>query len=181
MTFSLENDRLMDALKHYSIPIQGLANGIHNFDFEINEAFFSHFEHSPVGESNIKARIELNRRPEVMDITFHIDGTVLTPCDRCLTDIHLPIQGSFPMLVKDAQENEEDVDVIYISLTQRKLLVAQYIYEYVLLSIPIIKAYDCEEDSPRPCDDTTLDKFSSNQNTDADNPFKDQLQNFKDN
>lgn len=171
----------MDALKHYSIPIHGLANGIHNFDFDINEAFFSHFEHSPVGESNIKATIELNRRPEVMNITFHIDGTVLTACDRCLTSIHLPIHGSFPMLVKDAQENEEDVDIIHITASQRKLQVAQYIYEYVLLSIPIIKAYDCDEDTTPPCDFATLEKLSSNQNTEADNPLWDELQNFKDN
>ena len=171
----------MDALKHYSIPIQGLANGIHNFDFEINEAFFAHFEQSPVHTSNIKASIEINRRTEVMDITFHIDGTILTPCDRCLTDIHLPIQGSFPMLMKDAEEKDDDVNIIYITASQRKLQVAQYIYEYVLLSTPIIKTYDCENDTPRPCDDATLEKLNSNQNTEAANPLWDELQNFKDN
>ena len=70
MTFSPENVRLMDALKHYSIPIQGLANGVHNFDFDINEAFFEHFEQSPVSTSSIKAEIELNISPGIMHVVF---------------------------------------------------------------------------------------------------------------
>lgn len=171
----------MDALKHYAIPIQGLGHGIHNFDFDITESFFEHFEHSPISTSSIKVNIALTKRPEVMNIIFNIEGTILTPCDRCLTDIHLPINGSFPMLIKDAEEEASDVDVIHIHSSQRKLLVAQYIYEFVLLSVPIIKTYDCDQDDPRPCDDSTLDKLSSNQDTEASNPFKDQLQNFNDN
>jgi len=139
----------MDALKHYAIPIQGLGHGIHNFDFDINESFFEHFEESPISTSDIKVNIALTRKPEVMDIRFNIEGTVLTPCDRCLTDIHLPIEGSFPMLIKNADEQANDVDVIHVNAQQRKLSVAQYIYEFVLLSIPIIKTYNCDEDDPR--------------------------------
>jgi len=171
----------MDALQHYTIPIQGLGNGIHNFDFDINESFFSHFEHSPIQKGEIKATIELNKRPEVFDIRFDINGTVFTPCDRCLTDIHLPISGSFPMLVKDEEDIKDDVDVIYIHSALKKLNVAQFIYEFVLLSIPIIKTYNCEEEEPRPCDDSTLDKLTSNQDTEAANPLWDKLQDFKDN
>jgi len=104
MTFSLENVRLMDALKHYTIPIQGLGHGIHNFDFDINESFFAHFEHSPIHSSDLKVQIVLTKKPEVMNIVFNVEGTILTPCDRCLTDIHLPIKGSYPMLVNDADE-----------------------------------------------------------------------------
>ncbi len=171
----------MDALKHYTIPIQGLGNGIHNFDFDINESFFAHFEHSPVQTSDLKVQIVLTKKPGVTSIVFNVKGTILTPCDRCLTDIHLPIEGSFPMLIKDAEELSEDIDVIYVNSSQKKLEVAQYLYEFSLLSIPIIKAYDCDEDTPRPCDDTTLDKLESNQDTGAANPFKDKLQNFNDN
>ena len=171
----------MDALKHYSIPIQGLGFGIHNFDFDINESFFEHFDHSPISTSDLKVNIAVHKKPGVMDMTINVEGTILTPCDRCLTDIHLPIQGSYVMLIKDAEETTDDVDVIFVSGAQRKLFVSQYIYEFILASVPIIKTYDCEDDQPRPCDDSTLEKLDSNQDTEASNPLWDQLQNFKDN
>ena len=171
----------MDALQHYTIPIQGLGNGIHNFDFDINETFFSLFEHSPVKNGEIKVRIEYDKRPEVTNIRFDINGTILTPCDRCLTEIHLPVSGSYPMLVKEEEDTKDDVDVIYITSSLRKLNVAQFIYEFVLLSVPIIKTYNCDDEKPRPCDDSTLDKLTSNQDTEAINPLWDKLQDFKDN
>jgi len=171
----------MDALKHYSIPIQGLGFGIHNFDFDINESFFEHFDHSPISISDLKVNIAVNKKPGVMDMTIHVKGTISTPCDRCLTDIDLPIEGSYLMLIKDAEEVTDDVDVIYVSGAQRKLFVAQYIYEFILASVPIIKTYDCDAEEPRPCDDSTLEKLDSNQDTEAPNPLWDQLQNFKDN
>ena len=75
----------------------------------------------------------------------------------------------------------DDVDVVHVSSSQRKLFVSQYIYEFILASVPIIKTYDCDDDQPRPCDDSTLEKLDSNQDTEASNPLWDQLQNFKDN
>jgi len=171
----------MDALKHYFIPIQGLEFGIHNFDFDINESFFEHFDQSPITTSDLKVNIAVNKKPGVMGMTINVEGTILTPCDRCLTDIHLPIKGSYPMLIKDSDEPSDDVDVVHVSGTQRKLFVSQFIYEFILASVPIIKTYDCDADEPRPCDDSTLEKLDSNQDTEASNPLWDQLQNFKDN
>ena len=36
---------------------------------------------------------------------------------------------------------------------------AKYIYEYIVLSLPLIKVYDCENDDPLPCDEELLERL----------------------
>lgn len=142
----------MDALVQYSIPVKGLGNGIHQFDFQIDKTFFTNFKGSPVGAANIELVLHFEKRPDLFVLQFDFKGTVKTECDRCLAQIDLPLSGSRQLLVKFSEEGiKEEAEVLFISPGTQKLNVAKYIYEYICLALPLIKVYDCEQDDNAPC------------------------------
>ncbi len=179
----------MDPLISYSIPVKGLRDGIHQFDFQIDRSFFEHFEHSPIEEADVRVQLELDKRPDMYVLQFELEGTIATQCDRCAADIGLPIADSQRLLVKLSNEEEvEEADVIFISPEAQKLNVAVYIYEYICLAVPLIKVYDCENDENRKCNEETL-RYLSNGGQDAEeekeeevsNPIWDELKKLKNN
>ncbi|MCB0572290.1 MAG: DUF177 domain-containing protein [Phaeodactylibacter sp.] len=152
----------MDPLIQFSIPVKGLRNGIHQFDFQIDRSFFENFEQSPISDCNIQLHLEFDKRPDMYVLQFDFEGTVRAECDRCLAEIGLPIADSQRLLVKVSQEEETDeAEITYISPETVKLNVAQYIYEFICLAMPIIKVYDCGNQDPRPCNEDML-RYLSN-------------------
>ena len=46
----------------YNIPLSGLKEGRHTFDFEIGKEFFEEFEESEIKEGSLKAYVEMDKR-----------------------------------------------------------------------------------------------------------------------
>ncbi len=147
----------MDRLVSYSLPIKGLNTGTHEFIFHVDGEFFAHFEHSPVKTADIELVLVLDKRPGIMTMEFDFSGTIDTECDRCLAPIHLPVADSQVVMVKySEEEGQEDADVIFIHPETPALDVSEYVYEFIILSIPMIKTYDCQEENPPVCDQEML-------------------------
>ena len=173
----------MDALVAYTLPVKGLGVGIHRFDFEIGQEFFEHFESSPIGEAQIELQLEFDKRIDMYVLDFDFSGTVRTECDRCLALINLPIANQQQLVVKFSHEpGDEDADIVYVSPDIEQFNVSRYIYEYLVLSLPMIKVYDCQNDDPRPCDEEMLKRLESKENEEtAPNPIWDELRKLTDN
>ena len=177
----------MNALVPFSLPIQGLRDGVHGFQFEINQDFFSCFEGAPFSDGQIEMDLVMDKRPSLIVLEFDFSGTVRTECDRCLAEIDLPIEGSQRLMVKYSEEGEEtsDADVWYIHPEAEELNVAQFAYEYVVLSVPMVRVYDCQSEDPPVCDFEMLDFLEKQQEGDdagksSDNPAWNELKKWKD-
>ena len=143
----------MDGLVSYILPIKGLHNGAHVFDFHVDKTFFGHFEHAPIEAAAIGLKLTLDKRPGLMTLDFEFSGTIETECDRCLAPIHLPVADHRVLVVKYSEEAEsEDADVVYIHPEASTLDVSTYVYELIVLSLPMIKVYDCSAENPPVCD-----------------------------
>jgi uncharacterized protein len=179
----------MEVLKEYTLPIQGLKNGIHRFKFVVGVDFFKHFEGSPIHEGRFDLSVELDKHDSFFELTFDFQGVTATECDRCTANIQLPFGGSEKLIVKRTQEDiEEDIDIVFLSPDAHEFNIAQYVYEFICLSMPFNKTYDCDSESPKPCDTNILKLLGfldaptiADDTTDKKNPF-DGLKNiFNDN
>ena len=149
----------MDPLIQYSLPVKGLRPGTHQFDFQIDVAFFRQFENSPVSDGNIALTLQFDKRPNLYVLYFSFSGTLKTECDRCLAWIDLPVADEQRLLIKfstEADQEPEEADVDYIDPETQHLNVAKYIYDYVILAMPISKVYDCENDESPACNQEML-------------------------
>jgi uncharacterized metal-binding protein YceD (DUF177 family) len=132
----------MDALEHFTIPVSGLHNGPHEYDFNIDRAFFQCFPESPIKDGQLAVHFIFDKRPDMYTMTFEIDGRVRTTCDRCLEEFDLPIADEQMLVVKFDEKEWEDADIVYILKGTERLNVARYIYEFVNLAVPMTTTHD---------------------------------------
>ena len=169
----------MNALDQFSIPISGLSNGLHGYDFNIGKDFFQAFEESPIKDGAVKVHLDFDKSEDMYVLSFSFEGNVDVTCDRCLDSFALPIEDRQNLMVKFADEPSEDADVVFILKGTPSLNVARYIYEFINLAVPIIKTHDAAGDN---CDPEMLKYLeqTNGQQTDesAPNPFRDALKDF---
>ncbi len=170
----------MDPFLAYSIPIQGLKSGVHQYTFELDHEFFRHFEDSPIEHGLITAALQLDKRPDMLVLDFSFQGYCHAECARCTAPIRLPVEGARQLVVKygDAEGEDED-EVVFIHREASALKIASYLYEFAILSMPIINAYNCQDDEHPPCDFEVLKYLENGAEASASNPVWDALKGLK--
>ena len=143
----------MDYLADFVIPFMGLSLGNHTFDFEVNNAFFEHFEYSEIKKGRVSVEVILERQERMLIFGFKIQGSVEVTCDRCLDVFDHPVSGREQLIVKFGHERlEESDDVLMIPHTDYQIDLAPLIYEYINLLLPIRHVHPMNENGEYACD-----------------------------
>lgn len=165
----------------FSLPFSGIKNGSHTYSFEVDNEFFEFMKNETGLNGNWSVTLELDRRSNICDLVFYIEGKMPTTCDRCTAEIILPVSTQYNLVLKVTHEDTEDTeDIIYIKNTEHTLILDQIIYELITLSVPWVRVYDCDKDSPRPCNMIVLNKLAENQSNPS-NILWEQLKNIRSN
>lgn len=169
-----------NVFKKYEIPFAGLSIGAHKYTFSVDESFFTKFDKSPISKGLIESDLLFDKRETMFVLTFEIGGTVNVECDRCLEAFDYPIGGEYTVYVKyeDQREQKENNDVFYISRGESKINVAEMLYDFINLCVPMQKAHPVNEEGVYGCNPKILellDKHSSENKDDKVDPRWEQL------
>lgn len=176
---NLENVLQMDSLKAYCIPLRGMKDGLHQFEFELDGSFFRHFESELGDKLKMEVALELNKRPDLSELSIDLAGSLQEVCDRCLSTIHIQIKSLYKVILKNGTEESDDPDLIYIHPEANELQLAPLIYDFVVLSLPLSNVLEgCQEMQPKPCDELVLQRLDS-LNEISENPIWDELKKLK--
>jgi uncharacterized protein len=148
----------MNRSEKYSINFGSLSIGIHEFMFEISDEFFEQFENSIIQKANADVLITLERKDTMLLLDFTIQGAVNLPCDRCLEPLNVEVEGYNELVVKfGEEEGEESEDVIVVPHKSYELNVAQFIYEYITMMIPLRNIHPYDENGKSLCNPDALE------------------------
>lgn len=146
----------MDPLRVYSIPIRGLEDGHHQYQFELDASFFKLYENSPVQSGMFEVVVSLDKHSYLSTLDLRISGHFVSTCDRCLVEIDIPISGKYQLVIKDGEGPSDDPDLVFLPLDAYELKMADILYDYTCLSLPIVRVIDCDRMENRPCDVNVL-------------------------
>lgn len=152
----------MDNLTKYTIPFRGLKDGLHEFDFRVDQEFFKHFQEEDVyqGEANVK--ISFNKKTLVTTFRFELEGKINVACDRCLDELEVEIEGESFLYLKFGEEHEELAeDVIVLADSDNEINVAQYIYELFSLNLPMSFVHPEDENGNSMCNEKMIQKLKN--------------------
>ncbi len=178
----------MSNRREFEIAFVGLKPGIHVFEYKIADKFFTEYGEQDFEHVEANVKLSLEKNTGFMMLKFDIDGTVDTNCDRCGNPLKVQLWDEYNIVVKMVEEpemmndQEEDPDVYYISHTESHLFVADWIYEFINLSLPMQKICPDNEKGESQCNPEVLEKLKQME-TDAEqttNPIWKGLEQFRD-
>ena len=149
----------MSFLNQYAIKFTGLKPGTHSFRFDVSDKFFDEYEFSEIKKGKINVMVELEKQSSLMVLNLSIDGSVVVMCDRCLEDFNFPVDSSHRIIVKFGEKNEETDDMIMLSESEHEINMAQYIYEYIHLALPLKRVHPDDDKGHSLCDADILKKL----------------------
>ncbi len=143
----------------YTISFVSLSEGEHYYNYNIDKSFFADIEYSPIKESSVDVAVTLIKHRNFLDLHFELKGTVQLPCDRCLELFNLPINNQFQLIIKFEEdpvpvEDQDKTEIQYIDTSTTEINVAQPIYEYINLSLPIKRIHPNDN-----CNNAVIEKL----------------------
>lgn len=156
---------VMNHKKEFDIPFVGLKPGVHVFEYKIEDKFFKEYDEQDFTECNVNIKLTLDKNQGFFLMKFDVDGTVRVVCDKCGNTILKSLWDEFDIIVKmvtdheEMNEKEEDPDIYYMSHTESHLNVADWIFEFVNLSIPLQKMCKEEEFGGDLCNKDVLERL----------------------
>ncbi|MDA3881550.1 MAG: DUF177 domain-containing protein [Prolixibacteraceae bacterium] len=151
----------MKHLMKYEIPFKGLKEGRHGFDFQIDNKFFEQFENSEVQVGQVDAIVTLTKQSTMLILDMTVRGNVELMCDRCLDNYMQSIENESRLIVKFGVETEELSDeIVVLEQDDHQLNVAQYLYELVILGLPIKHVHPENEKGESACDPEMVKKLN---------------------
>lgn len=178
----------MSRRREFEIAFVGLKPGVHEYNYSIDDKFFEPFLQQDFQHCKANVKLLLDKKSSFMLLRFEVGGTLEVTCDRCNSNLPLELWDEFNITVKMVEEpelmndQEEDPDVYYISHGESHIDVANWIYEFINLSIPMQKVCSFENMDGPHCNKSAKDllkKLGKEEKVKKENPIWKGLEKFK--
>jgi uncharacterized metal-binding protein YceD (DUF177 family) len=166
----------MPYFDHFVVPFSRLKPGKHEYTFDIDNAFFEHFEYSEIKAGILRVDLELDKQETMLVMHFTIRGTVHVLCDRCLDYYDQPIEGTERLIVKFGETALEETDeIVVIPSTEHRINVSHFIYEYIHLLLPYKCVHPNDEEGISRCNRDVIDRLDDSGDGETPDPRWDEL------
>lgn len=140
----------MRALSDFIIKFEGLKQGTHFYEFDVDAKFFEEFDCDEFIKATINVDLEFEKQSTMMLLNFDFYGTVTVPCDRCLDEVDVNVEGEEKLILKFGSESyQETEEIIILPDSAFEINVAANIYEFIMVNIPYKRIHDeglCNQD-----------------------------------
>lgn len=145
---------MMTTNRPYGIETNSLTEGVHTFQFRLDDAFFRSIEQEEIlgGEVAANARLTLLSGGEGM-LAIEVKGRVSVVCDRCLDPMDTEVAGAdmLPVRTAGGQNNgtAEAEDALYTEAESGYLDLSWILYELIETNLPIVHSHQSGECNPQ--------------------------------
>jgi uncharacterized metal-binding protein YceD (DUF177 family) len=146
----------------FEIAWQGLKLGEHELIFDLDDKFLMwKYPETEFKQLNVQIKVTFDKQVNFFMFHFNIDGTLVVPCDRCGEEFELSLWDEFDLLVKlndveDEDQIEEEADVVFISRSETVLDISDWLYEFLMLSVPLQKIHPQDAKGNDTCNSDVL-------------------------
>jgi uncharacterized metal-binding protein YceD (DUF177 family) len=119
----------------YIIRPEGLKVGLHEFNFVLNDEFFSDWGEMDFSNANIIADVVLNKENSLLTFEISMNGVLSFPCDLCVESYVQDVHSKNTIFFKYGDKSESTEDVVFISKEENSVDLKQYFYEFLILSL----------------------------------------------
>lgn len=153
--------------REFEIAWMGLKPGPHTYVYDIDDRFMQEREaDSEFSNWNARITLKFDKHENFFMLHFDIDGTVSVPCDRCGDNFDLRLWDEFDLVIKlmsvdDDEKPEDEDDVVFIPRSETVLDISNWLYEFLMLSVPLQHIHPDKADGSAGCNEEALKLLSS--------------------
>ncbi len=169
-------------LEQFDIDLKALTQDVTPLEWGLDNQFFNALEGAQVQGGTLHVSGSIRKTVGFFELLLHTNGTVRIPCDRCLDLMDQPIEADLRLVVKLGSEYQEDDDIITVDESDPTLNTAWFIYESVILAVPIQHVHqpgDCNDAMMRVLSEHSAARSSDADAEDAIDPRWEKLRNLK--
>ncbi len=173
--------------REFNIAFVGLKPGNHEFHYTVDDKFFERYGTQEFHNAEVDINLNLDKKTGLFLLHFDISGQVTIPCDRCGDPFSLKLWDEFDLVVKIIDDelvslkSDEDAEVAYIGRSESLLDVADWIYEFVRLSVPMQHIHPDDEQGKSTCNQDALRYLENKTEEQTNNPLWNALHRNKNN
>jgi len=162
---------IVRTLDRYRIELKKLAPAASiQIDYVLDNEFFEAVEGQEIRKGKVNVSISIVGASSAFELNFHLQGSIVGVCDRCLEDMEIPIETENRLVVALGEAFTEISDeYIIISEEEGYLNVAWYLYEFIALSIPIQHIHEqgeCNELMAAKLRELSVDEYREDEESD---------------
>jgi uncharacterized metal-binding protein YceD (DUF177 family) len=125
-------------LKTYIIPFTGLKLGKHSFTYHVDSKFFEVFQYDDFNTINCDVVVTFNKKPRFFELHFDIKGVANLNCDLSNEVFDQNLESFLDLIIRFGDVfNDENEEILVLPHGAHEVNVSQYIYEAIVLGIPI--------------------------------------------
>ncbi len=165
---------------NFLIPLNGLKAGQNEFFWRAGEEFFESFGNEEILDASLELEVVAQKVGGCVEVDCEVQGSVTVSCDRCLADLDIPVDLEIRLSVRHEGQQEaddEEREVITVAADETQFDMAQVVYDYVCLSLPLRRVHPDGECDPEVAgrlgdpEDEVDEEVDADPATDEDNPF----------
>ncbi len=145
----------MGRLGTYKVDLKGLKEQSATYEWVVGNDFFALVEGEDVQKGNVNVKLLLTKEADLFNLDFELQGSAVVSCDRCLDDLSLLIDTTGNLKIKLGEDFDDDGDILIVPEDDGTVNVAWYIYEFIVLSLPLKKVH-----APGKCNREMMSKLS---------------------
>ena len=154
----------------FMLSFFGLKEGSHKFEYKIDKQFFESYSFDEFLFADLEVTLDFIKKSTLLELHFENKGTATVACDVTNEPFELPLEGSLDLVVNFGEEfNDENEEVLILPHGEHQLDVSQYIYEMIVLAVPLKKLHPGIEDGSLKSDILNkLEELSPKKNKETD-------------
>lgn len=146
--------------REFMLPLAGLSLGLKQYSFELGTDFFTFEAYEDIFDGKVFVVLDLEKRENMIELSFHLEGWIEVACDRCGDSYHQSISGDQSLILKFGDHYEEESDEIFlIPADLHEFDIRQLLYEYSVLLLPLRKVHPEDTDGNSGCNQEVLNRL----------------------
>jgi DUF177 domain-containing protein len=124
--------------KDFVISFAGLKVGKHTFKYQIEKTFFEAFKYEDFLNADVQVILDFDKTERLFELSFKAKGTITVACDLTNEVYKESIDSDLDLVVKFGDAfNDENETILIIPHNAYELDISQYIYEMLVLAVPV--------------------------------------------
>ena len=128
----------MHFLSQYIINFSSLKEGMHDFDFTVENKLFNHFGYEDFNSCKLEINVKLFKKTNLLELKFLSKGIININCFVSNEPFDYPQTSVMDLVVKfGSEQNSDNEELLILPKGTYQIDVSQQLYEMIVLSLPI--------------------------------------------